>query len=89
MKRHFGFWSFALIYTAFTLVAFQVPLYRYALGATDATTLSGLSNIATLTALQPFLLLVLLGLLSLFGRWVLKLGAAVLLIANAAALYSC
>lgn len=87
MKRHFGFWTFALIYATFTLFAYQLPLYRHALGATDVSSLSGLSNMVTLTVLQPLLLVFLLGLLSLFGQWIVKASAAILLIVNAVALY--
>lgn len=87
MKRKVGFWAFALIYSAFTLIVYQAPLYDYALGATDVRQFSGLSNIATLTLLQPLLLIFLLGLLSLFGARVLKSFAALFLIVNSVALY--
>lgn len=75
------------MYSAFTLIVYQAPLYSFALTATNAWKVSGLTNIAVLTALQPLLLVALLGLLSLFGHLFLKTVAALLLVINSIAVY--
>jgi lipid A ethanolaminephosphotransferase len=87
VKRQLGFLSFSLIYSVFTLIVYQAPLYSFAIAATNPWKLSGLTNIVVLTALQPLLMIALFGLLSLLGHRFLKAVAALLLIINSVALY--
>ncbi len=87
MKRRVSFWLFVLLYSAFNLIAYQAPLYTYALSQTNVWRTSGFTSLATLTVLQFLLTVLLLGFLSLFGRHVTKMLSASLLVINSFALY--
>ncbi len=77
----------AAIYAAFTLIAYQVPLYSYALQKVDPAGLLRWLNLFALSGLQVILMVALVGVLSLLGGLLMRLAAAVLLITNAFALY--
>ena len=71
----------------FNMLAFQVPLLKYAFSVSNVNELDGLIQIVSLQVLQFCLLAMLLFLMSTISIFVTKLVAAVLLICNAVGLY--
>ena len=87
VKKTFSLTSLVAIIGVFDLVAFQAPLLQYAIMFSDLTELDGVVQIISLQILQFCLLAMLLFMLSSVSVFVMKSGAAVLLICNAVGLY--
>jgi lipid A ethanolaminephosphotransferase len=85
--KTFSLMSLVVIICVFNLIAFQAPLFRYAVMVSDLTEFDGVVQIISLQVLQFCLLAMLLLILSSISVFVMKFVAAVLMICNAVGLY--
>ena len=86
-QKQSGYLSFLLIYTSFTLLAYQWPLFSVVFDTLNFTSGNNWINILAVLVIQICLILFLLSILSLFGTFILKIVSTLLLITNSAALY--
>jgi lipid A ethanolaminephosphotransferase len=78
---------FVLLFSAFNTVLFNLAVYRYLNASLDLLSWSGISIVATITALIYLLNITALSLTTLIGPWLSKAFLVITALVNAAALY--
>jgi len=78
---------FVTLYTLYTLVAFQDPLWSYARQVADPASFLGVLQLTSLQILQITLMASFLYLWSLIAIWLMKIIAIILVMTNSVALY--
>ena len=87
MAKNISLMGFVAAVCVFNLIAFQLPLLRYAIKVSDLADIHGVTQIVSLQILQICLLAAMLFLLSTMSVFVMKFVTAILLICNAVGLY--
>ena len=87
MAKNISLMGFVAAVCVFNLIAFQLPLLRYAIKVSDLADIHGVTQIVSLQILQICLLAAMLFLLSTMSVFVMKFVTAILLICNAIGLY--